>query len=254
MTNDSKIYTGITLDFETGGRDCITCACTELAMTSIRLDTMAVIDTYCKYITPYYKKELGGKAKAKTLRRKSESLESEGELMLYEKDALTYTAITMEMLYDQGVDLKEVASDVIHFAKQSTLSTSRACKPVIIGQNPTFDIGFLQQLMNYGGMLKEFEKTFSGTFDFYGNFQPKYMDTIDLARLAYAHDPDMLSYNLGAICEKFEIELSDAHDAMADVTATTNVLISCADRLRAGTDSSHSGLITTEKTRKYFKI
>ena len=253
MTTDNKIYTGISLDFETGGRDSISCACTQLAMTSIRLDTLTIIDSYSKYIYPYCKKDLGGGAKAKKIRRKNEIIEEENNLMLYEKDALTYTAITMEMLYDMGVDIKEVAADVIEFAKKSTLSKHKACKPVIIGQNPTFDIGFLQQLMNYAGMTKEFEKTFAGASDFYGNFQPQYIDTIDLSRLAFAHDPTMLSYNLGAICEKFEIELSDAHDAMADVMATTNVLISCTNRLRNNSGEG-TGLIAAEKTRKHFKI
>lgn len=153
-----------------------------------------------------------------------------------------------------GVDLKVVAGDVIRFAEGGTLSSQRACKPFILGQNPTFDIGFLQQLMNYGGMVKEFEKVFSGSKDFYGNFQPKYVDTMDLAKMAFAGDESMLSYSLGSICERFGIELADAHDAMADVNATANVFISCVDRLRNVSGTGNTGLIATEKTRTHFKI
>ena len=49
---------------------------------------------------------------------------------------------------------------------------------MLVGQNIAFDIGFLQQLMNYAGLAAEFEKTFSGTKDYYGNFQPHYIDTL----------------------------------------------------------------------------
>ena len=32
--------------------------------------------------------------------------------------------------------------------------------------------------MNYAGLVAEFEKTFAGTKDYYGNFQPHYIDTL----------------------------------------------------------------------------
>lgn len=78
--------------------------------------------------------------------------------MKYEQTALDYSAITMEMLRTQGVDMKKVAGEVIAFAKRSTLSKGYQCKPVLVGQNIAFDIGFLQQLMNYAGLAAEFEK------------------------------------------------------------------------------------------------
>lgn len=78
--------------------------------------------------------------------------------MKYEQTALDYSAITMEMLRTQGVDMKTAAGEIIAFAKRSALSKGNQCKPILIGQNVTFDIGFLQQLMNYAGLVAEFEK------------------------------------------------------------------------------------------------
>ena len=172
---EQKIYVGIGLDFETGGLDCRECACTQIALQAVRFDTWQVFDRYQAYITPYGKQD-AGLPRRKVLRtRHEQAKEPEYVPMKYEQTALDYSAITMEMLRTQGVDMKKVAGEVIAFAKRSTLSKGYQCKPVLVGQNIAFDIGFLQQLMNYAGLAAEFEKTFSGTKDYYGNFQPHYI-------------------------------------------------------------------------------
>ncbi|PXV57424.1 exonuclease [Dysgonomonas alginatilytica] len=250
-----KIYTGIGLDFETGGLDSTKHACTQLAMQAVRLDTWDVTDRYVKYITPYNKQQIGGPAKRKVLKNKRElEEEKEAEQMEYEQAALVYSGITMEMLLNMGVDLKEVATETIEFVKRNTLSKGAQCKPILIGQNITFDVSFLQQLMNYAGLTKEFEKVFAGTKDFYGNFQPHYIDTIDLARLCYADDASVTSYKLELIAERLGIELDDAHDADADVTATLNIARVCSNRLRTNAGGMGVSIQKAEKTRNYFKI
>jgi DNA polymerase III epsilon subunit-like protein len=251
--NEPKIYTGIGLDFETSGLDCIKHACTQLAMQAIRFDTWKIFDRYVKYFQPYQKQDIGGVPKRKMLRTKQELLQEEAKLMEYQPEALTYSGITMDTLYNQGADLKLIARDVIDFGKRATLTNGRQTKPILIGQNITFDIGFLEQLMCYAGLMKEFEKVFAGHYDFYGNFQPKYLDTIDLGRLAFANDPTMTSYKLELIAERLGLELDDAHDAGADVTATLNVAIVCSNRLRNNSGVG-ANLQTTEKTRLHFKI
>jgi DNA polymerase III epsilon subunit-like protein len=250
---EPKIYTAIGLDFETGSLDSTTGACTQLAMQAIRLDTFDVLDRYVKYIAPYDKQDIGGPVKRKVLKNKHEIMQGQ-ESMLYEPAALDYSGITMDMLVSMGVDYKEVARSVIDFTKKNTLSKGHQAKPVLIGQNITFDTGFLQQLMNYSGLLKEFEKVFAGNKDFYGNFQPHYIDTIDLARLVFANDPLMSSYKLEIICERLGIELDDAHDADADVTASLNVVRVCSSRLRSRTDGEGITIRKNEKFRKHFKI
>lgn len=250
---EPKIYTAIVLDFETGGLDCRDCACTQIAMQAVRLDNWEVLGSYQKYIIPYNKQDIGGTPKRKVLKTRHTIEEEAGTLMKYEKEALAYTAITMETLNLLGVDLKEVAKEVIEFVQKHTLSKGAQCKPILIGQNITFDIGFLQQMMAYAGLSKEFEKTFAGTTDFYGNFQPHYLDTIDLGRMAFCNRADVTSYKLEILSERFGILLDDAHDAGADVTATLNIAAVCASRLRQeGTEGFV--MAKQEKTRAHFKI
>ena len=178
--------------------------------------------------------------------------------MDYKQEALEYSDITMDMLYDMGVDIAEVAQGALDFMKEHTPEgTSRASKPFIIGQNIGFDVGFLQQMMEYSGLSKEFAKLVRGYTDFYGNFQPLTIDTIVMGQLAMCHLPNISSYKLEIMCENLGIELDDAHDANADVSATTNVVSVLTNRLRCvdGTPTGGSlALSKTEKSRKHFKI
>lgn len=248
---ENRIYTAIGLDFETGGLDPVRCACTQIALEAIRLDTLEVFDRYAAYIAQYCKQELGA-ARRKVLRSKHE-LAQPTERMDYEPRALEYSGITMERLEAQGVDLKEVAGAVLRFAERATLSKGTQCKPVLIGQNITFDIGFLTQLMSYAGLTKENEKTFAGKTDFYGNFQPLYLDTILLARLALAADTGVTSYKLELVAERLGIELDDAHDAGADVAATLEIVRVCAARMR-NSEGAVTETAPKEKTRNHFLI
>lgn len=248
---ENRIYTAIGLDFETGGLDPVRCACTQIALEAIRLDTLEVFDRYAAYIAQYCKQELGA-ARRKVLRSKHE-LAQPTERMDYEPRALEYSGITMERLEAQGVDLKEVAGAVLRFAERATLSKDTQCKPVLIGQNITFDIGFLTQLMSYAGLTKEYEKTFAGKTDFYGNFQPLYLDTILLARLALAADTGVTSYKLELVAERLGIELDDAHDAGADVAATLEIVRVCAARMR-NSEGAVTETAPKEKTRNHFLI
>ena len=111
----------------------------------------------------------------------------------------------------------------------------------------------LQQLVNYAGLAAEFEKTFSGSRDYYGNFQPHYIDTLALGRLAFAADPEVTSYKLELVASRLGVELDDAHDAAADVTATLDILGVYTSRLRQ-TEGTATAMQKKEKTRKYFKI
>ena len=248
-----RIYTALVLDFETGGLDCTRCACTQVAVQSVRLDTWQVLERYTSYIAPYNRQEIGG-VRRKVLRSRQQiEREEEGVLMDYEKAALEYSAITMEMLRSRGIPLKEVAMEILAVARRATLGKGPQSKPVLIGQNISFDVGFLQQMMAYAGLQKEFAQTFAGTTDFNGNFCPHYLDTLDLGRLALAHDPSVSSYKLELLCEKLGIELDDAHDADADVTATLSVAAVCSARLRSG-GGEGAYMPAKEKTREHFKI
>lgn len=249
-----KIYTALVLDFETGGLDCTKAASTQIAVHSVRLDTWEVLERYASYIAPYNRQETGT-PRRKVLRSRREIEQEEvGVLMGYDPAALEYSGITMEMLRSRGLSLEEVATEVLAIAQRAALSKGPQCKPILLGQNITFDIGFLQQMMIYSGRQKEFAQSFSGTTDFHGNFYPHYLDTIDLGRLALAHDPMVTSYKLELLCGHLGIELDDAHDADADVTATLSVAAVCSGRLRNGGGNGTDLLPQKEKTRTHFKI
>lgn len=252
-TNEKQIIVAFTLDFETGGLDCTECACTQIALHAVRIDTFETVDRYVKYIYPYNRQADKGVVKRKVLKSKFDK--DETTPMRYDEKALTYSAITMDMLESMGVDIQIVATEVIEFIKRNIISKGHNAKPFLIGQNIGFDIGFMQQLMEYGNQTKEWEKLMRGTKDFYGHFQPLYVDTITLGQMALSHLEGMTSYKLEIMAEKFGIELDDAHDADADVTATTNVAMVCAQRMR-NTSEYSGGMVMTkkEKSREHFKI
>lgn len=254
---NTPILIGFTLDFETGGLNCQACGCTQIAIHATRLDTFERVGTFVRYISPYRKKEIKGVGTPKRKVLKSKYDTEEAPMMEYQEIALTYSAITMDMLEKQGQSIEEVAKDALQFIIDHTpVKCPKNLKPFLIGQNIDFDKGFFMQLMEYGGLTKEVKKYLRGKDDFYGHWQPETLDTIMLAQLALCHLPDVTTYKLESICERLGVELDDAHDADADVAATTNVAAVLTQRMRnPGGEAEESLAISkTEKTRKHFKI
>ena len=253
---ENPILVAFTLDFETGGLKCQTSACTQIAIHATRLDTFERLGSYVKYIYPYSQKEIKGvTAKRKVLKNKHE-VEDE-KPMDYEAKALEYSAITMDMLYNMGVDIVTVANEVVQFIADHTPKTPKNMKPFLIGQNVDFDKGFFMQMMEYAGLVKEMSKHLRGHEDFYGHWQPDVLDTIILGQLAMCATPNTSSYKLELMCERLGVELDDAHDADADVSATTNVVAVLTQRMRSIGGTIEGGEISmtkTEKSRKHFKI
>lgn len=255
---------GLVLDFETGGvpnkQKKLTAAnigITQIAIHAIRLDTFEKLGSYVKYIYPYDQKEIKALTpKRKVLKSKYET--PAVEQMVYEDEALNYTAITMDMLYNSGVDIQEVAQDILKFIQDVTYQkTPKNMMPVVIGQNITFDESFLIQMFEYTGLLSELMKIVRGWVDFYGNWHPQMIDTIHLGQLALCNNPNVNSYKLEIMCEHLGIDLDDAHDADADVAATTNVAAVLAQRMRSVGGTVEGGEIQmnkAEKSRKHFKI
>lgn len=254
--NEQPIIVAFTIDFETGGLDCKTCACTQIAIHATRLDTFERLGTYVRYIYPYKQKDIKGvSGKRKVLKSKYE--EAEQPMMQYQDKALEYSAITMDMLYEQGVPIEEAARGAIDFITEHTPKVSKNMKPFLIGQNIEFDKGFFMQLMEYGGLVKEAKSVLRGSEDYYGNWQPLVLDTIILGQLALCARPNVSSYKLEIMCEHLGIELDDAHDADADVSATTNVVAVLTQRMRSVGGEIEGGELSmskTEKSRKHFKI
>lgn len=254
----SNVVTAIVFDFETGGLESQTSAATQISMHAVRLDTFEVMDKLNLYIYPYNYIPGFDKPVKKVLKSKYDKEDEGDKMMGYDDKALEYSAITMEQLYSKGTQLQEVCERIIEFIEKNTLQVTKNNRPILVGQNVLFDISFLQQILLYTGLYGKFEKLVDGRRDFWGHFQPYYIDTIALAKLALDNDKSIASWKLEMSAERLGIDLDDAHDADADVTATREIVRVLTARMRNsdGNDNAVGTLAVEkrEKMRDHFKI
>lgn len=255
-TDEKPYIVGFVLDFETGGLKAQTCAATQIAVHAIRLDTFEKLGSFVRYIYPYNQREVKALSKRKTLKSKYDTPSMIP--MEYQQNALDYSAITMDMLYSQGVELNTVVNDLYQWMLSVIPpKTPKNMKPLLIGQNIKFDINFLLQIFEYADMAGELKNVLRGGEDYYGHYIPESLDTIHIAQLALCHKPEVSSYKLELVCELLDIELDDAHDADADVAATANVAAVLSQRMRSiggEIDGDEIQMNKAEKSRKHFKI
>jgi DNA polymerase-3 subunit alpha (Gram-positive type) len=207
-----KINSFIFLDFETGGLDPRKHAITEVAAIAIKGDTLEKIDLISKFVKPY------------------------GEYQ-YDDAALKATGITAEEI-ESGIEVKEVVSELINLFKKSDLYNNKGTKPILIAHNSAFDKGFLIQIFNYCNKLKDLEKYTYGTTDFYSNYQPEMLDSIQLAKMMWGNDEEMTSYKLSNCLNKAGIDLLDAHKAINDTIALKDMFISFVSNMRSGDNNN----------------
>lgn len=206
-----KINPLVVLDFETGGLNGSKNAVTEVAMLCVAGDSLLEVGRYQSYIQPY--------------------------LYEYDQKALDFTGTTLEKLHNEGKPLhivgQEMFDAVQDWYKRTTNTYTK--KPTIVGHNITFDIAFLQQI---GKECKiDWSKVFDGGPDFWGKWQPEYINTLNIGKLTWGNDEQMNSYKLSNCIQKAEVSIADAHSAMDDVIATKELLISYVNRLRNNSGS-----------------
>lgn len=253
----TNIVTAIVYDFETGGLDCLKHGATQISLHAVRLDTFEILGKYNSYIYPYNKQPDAGKVAKKVLKSKYES-DEENELMEYDQKALDVSGVTMDMLYTMGRPLEDVCVEICDFIENNTFPVVAVNKPFLIGQNPLFDKGFMQQIMVYTGNWARFSKLVRGAKDFFGNFQPAQLDTIILSQLTFDNDRSVTTWKLELMAERLGIDLDDAHDADADVTATREIVRTLTARMRESEGNVNAiGSLAAEKREKlrdHFKI
>jgi DNA polymerase III alpha subunit (gram-positive type) len=97
-----------------------------------------------------------------------------------------------------------------HTQKEAFTQLAKKCEAcVLVAQNTPFDYSFLLA----GFMRNEIKDPF---------FFAK-LDTISLAYLRFRKDPEMTSFSLKSLCEKYGIKNEKAHNALADIRATFEV-------------------------------
>lgn len=97
-----------------------------------------------------------------------------------------------------------------HTQKEAFTELAKKCEGcVLVAQNTPFDYSFLLAGFMRNGIKDPF-------------FFAK-LDTISLAYLRFRKDPEMTSFSLRSLCEKYGIKNEKAHAALADIRATFEV-------------------------------
>ena len=142
--------------------------------------------------------------------------------LVIEQDSLDRTMVSMSDI-NKGLDVKDFISTAIeiwetHRAKTKNKEMGRL---IPVGHNIPFDNRMLNWALNF---LKK------GNMDTW--LYPNFIDTLAIAKLAFGINGDE-KINLGASCERAKIKLTDAHGAMNDVEATSDLLRWFMKKLRA---------------------
>lgn len=203
----ARVPTLIIFDFETGGLDATKAACTEIALQCIDGETLREVGRYTSYIAPYVAE--------------------------YTQVALDYTGITIEKLNTEGKPIQQVGKEIFEWVKemrQLTDTSSYTKKPVMVGHNVIFDIGFMQQLAKESkcDILSQFDSKKS----YHGEI-PIYLDTVVLSKLAWGNDETQTSFNLGSCLGRIGSEVHDAHKAINDVISTKDLLCYFINKMRS---------------------
>lgn len=197
----------IVFDCETGGLDPKENPITQYAAIILDGKTLKEIDRFETFIKPY------------------------NDLKI-DKVALEKTMVSMSDI-NSGMSLKQFVKTVTawwesHRAKTKMKEMGRL---VPVGQNVTFDIGFINEALHL-----------EGAGDITDWLYPNFIDTFPLAKMAWGLTGDE-KLNLGANCKRAKIRLTDAHGAMNDTEATAELLRWFMKKMRAkkgGSDSESS--------------
>ncbi|MBE9548840.1 MAG: ribonuclease T [Proteobacteria bacterium] len=181
----------VVVDVETGGFNSETDALLEIAATILRLDesgTLFPAETYSCHVEPF-----------------------EGANI--EQAALDVTGIRLDHPFRMAVDEKEALTKIFLPIRQE-LKLTRCTRAVLVGHNPSFDLGFVKAAVARTQMKRNPFHAFS-TFD-----------TATLAGLAYGQT--VLARAVKAA--EIEWEESQAHSAIYDTERTADLFCKIINR------------------------
>lgn len=204
----SKINNIIVFDVETGGLDSLVNPITQIALQAFSLKDFKEVCRYSSYVKPSYNQE-------------------------YDDKALAYTGITLTKLEKEGKPITQVVKELCQFFLQANQSGSKTHKPVLLGHNVLFDIGFLQAAFAYCNT--DLQKYIMCQEKGFNKGMPVYFDTMWDSKRRFADDD--IKYSLKDVCSLVGVDLVDAHDAFNDVKATKELFIKHSQNLRSGSSS-----------------
>lgn len=210
MLEPKKINSYIIIDFETGGLDCTKNPVMEFAGLAVHGVTLEEIVKYDNLVKPYDPK------------------------LYYDPRALQSNGLTVEMCQKDGIPLRELVKDICSLCVEANIYKTKTAKPILIAHNGDFDKNFFIDIFRRANV--DMSEYLTGTFDPFGNFQPKMIDSIDWAKSCWADITDkQTNFKLASCCQRAGIELVDAHRAMNDVMPLTDLWRYFQARLRSNT-------------------
>jgi len=238
-----KVDNYIVLDSETGGLNTLLCPITEIGFVILDSDSLVEVsryDEYVKVIDPVVVSEDA----LKQLEKDSSYPKTTYVGGYLSEVAIEKTGIRPEILSSKGIDIKVVVDGCINLFESAKTGSGRYSKPVIVGHNIGFDIGFMSYM--FKSCRKDLSKYIAGNVDSSGNWYPNYIDTITWVK---SKDTSLNSYNLRSVAETMGIELSNAHRAITDVLATAQVF-----RLMVNNMRNDTRIQQTQRYRNRFQI
>lgn len=198
-------------DVETGGLDETKNPITQYAAVVLDGKTLKEIDRWETFIRPY------------------------GDLTI-EQRALDHTMVSMADI-NKGLSIEKFIDTAITFWEQYMVRgrTREQGRLIPVGHNVTFDLRFINYAL-----------AFCGKPNIEQWMYPNFIDTLVFSKLAFGVKGDE-KINLGAVCALTKIKLTDAHGAMNDTLATTELLRYFMRQLRS---ISSSGKTTVEERPK----
>lgn len=195
-------------DVETGGLDETKNPITQYAAVVLDGKTLKEIDRWETFIRPY------------------------GDLTI-EQRALDHTMVSMADI-NKGLSIEKFIDTAITFWEQYMVRgrTREQGRLIPVGHNVTFDLRFINYALAFCGKPNVEQWMY-----------PNFIDTLVLSKLAFGVKGDE-KINLGAVCDLTKIKLTDAHGAMNDTLATTELLRYFMRQLRS---ISSSGKTTVEE-------
>lgn len=216
-TNAKYVIVG---DFETGGlpnknlKAFYDVALCEVALCVIDMEKLEIIDEYNEIFAPHYK-----------------------EGLTYDPGAFEATGMSMELLENKGIPLKEIFRSMKDIFKKYK-NPRQGC--TLCGHNwVKFDMPFLENM-----------------FEFMGDDIYNYVTfTVDTMMMAHWSSLEQTNYKLGTCCELNGINLVGAHRALADTRANAELLIEYIKKLRGeGVNFVNSGNEENVNFREIFKL
>jgi DNA polymerase III alpha subunit (gram-positive type) len=197
----------IVLDLETGGYHATEHPITQLALNVVDPLHFESLHKYSNFVKPYNN-------------------------LVITPEALQASRVSMQQI-NKGITVQVLVKDLLAAFKIAHKSGKPQTKPIIVGHNiAEFDMPFLEYLFSYLN---------KNLYDYVSRVT---FDTIPFSKLLMAGNvksDENAKFNLAACCERFGIELKGAHDALADVEATTQLFKFLTKTLRNG----YAGSTTT---------